>query len=281
MTNHGRFGQNNPSVTVYAATANGNVAPVARLAGKATKENQIQYPAVGPKGTLYISNLNGGTSSGSVTESGSKLNGNIAPFAAITGLRTPEGVALDAASYLYVAVIDSLLVFAPGAKGPATPVRDITGSNTLIANPYEAFVDSAGKQYLAEQNAIYTFAPGANGNVAPEQNIQGSATQLYDVLGVAADSAGEIYATNLDGNNVVVFGPTDTGNMAPTLVVSSSAFNQPWGIFIDGADNIYVANRGNNSIAVFAKTTFGTGVPTAVISGSKTMLNNPIGVAVK
>ncbi len=282
VADHGSFGQsNNPAVTLYQASASGSPTPVARLAGRSTKEDQIQYVAVDSTGVLYVSNQNSGTSSGSVTEYRGLLNGNFPPFNTLTNLRTPEGVAVDSSNNLYVATIDSLLVFAPKARGHAKPIRDITGSNTLILNPYQVFVDASGKQYLAEQNAVYTFAPGADGNVAPLQNIQGSATMLQDVLGVAADSIGQIYATNLNANNVVVFSATATGNATPSLVVTSSAFNEPWGIYIDASDTVYVANRGNDTIAIFSKAAFPTGIPTAVIAGKKTLLDNPIGIAVR
>jgi hypothetical protein len=286
VTNHSAFGagatKSNPSVTVYAATASGNATPLAVLAGAATQENQIQYPAVDASGDVYVSNQNQAGNTGTVTAYAPPL-GNIAPFATFGPYTTPEGVAIDNAGQLYVGTASTLFVYPANATPATAPLHAISGSNTQLtgALTYQVFVDASGKQYLALQNQIVTFAPGADGNATPQNNIFGMLTQLYFVLGVAADSSGTIYATNLNQNTVVEFSSTATGDAVPSGVVTSTSFNQPWGIFIDKNDTIYVANRGNNSIAVFSRATFATGLPTAVISGSATLLDNPIGIAVR
>jgi subtilase family serine protease len=289
VTNHSAFGpggpRNNPSVTVYMANASGNTAPVATLAGSSTALGQVWYPAVDSTGTLYVSDQNTGTTSGTVTEYSQYFNGNYAPKRTISGVRTPTGTAVDALNDLYVATPDSIDVYAPGESGRATPIRTISGSNTGLLNPYQIFLDALGNQYVAEQNAVYVFPAGANGNVAPTVDILGNASGLQDTFGVAADSGGNIYATNTNLNTVEVFTAATVsllgGNVVPTLTVTSPSFNQPWGIFIDSNNTVYVANRGNNSIAIFSSIGFPTGIASAVISGSATGLDNPTGVTVR
>jgi hypothetical protein len=291
VANHDTFGPvaNNPTVTIYPASANGDATPVATLAGSATAEDEIWFPAVDPSGTIYLSNENQGESTGSVTEFAPVTEHlNVAPVATIGGLYQPEGLALDASNNLYAGVEQAIDVFAPGASGtPATMLRQITGANTLLSTSeeYQVFVESTdstpGKIDVAMQNEINTYAPGANGNVTPLQAIFGESTLLVSVLGVAADSSGNIYAADNTVNDIVEFSSTATGDTAPTAIMKSTSFDQPWGIFIDPANTIYVANRGNNSILVFTSGTLPSETPSATISGADTGLDNPTGVYVR
>lgn len=282
VTNHGSFGSGSSpgSVTVYPASAAGNATPVATLAGKATKENEIQFPAVDGNGTLWISNVAQGQSSGYVSGfAAGAQSGDVKPKYTIKNLNSPEGIAVGPNNELAVGTIDCVNFYATHKKH-GTLEGTIAGSNTDILNTYEVFYGN-GNLYLAEQDAVYVYPFDAQGNVAPSETITGTATMLQDALGTASDSAGNIYATNLNANDVVEFAEGANGDATPTLVVTGSAFDQPWGIFVDGNGTVYVANRGNNSIAIFSAAAFPTGIPTATISGAATGLDNPIGVFVK
>ena len=282
VANHSAFGSGSgtPSITVYPASANGDATPVATLSGPATRENQIQFVAVDQLGTLWVSNVAQGEASGYVTGFvAGHQSGNVAPQYLISGLNSPEGVALGPSDALAVGTIDSVNVYT-NRHGRQDLKRSIAGSNTQILNTYEVF-SAHHKLYLAEQDAVYVFPFKADGNVAPAQLISGTATMLQDVLGVASDSTGAIDATNLNADDIVEFAKDANGDAVPTGVVTGNAFDQPWGIFIDGNDTVYVANEGNNSIAIFPAGTLATGIPSATISGADTGLDNPIGVFVR
>ena len=108
---------NTSSVTVYAAGATGNVAPIRTIAGGTTG---LIYPvgvAVLADGALAVSNR--GTSSSSVTVYAAGADGNVAPIRTIaggtTGLNTPGGVAVLADGAL--AVSNGGTPFSHGVRG--------------------------------------------------------------------------------------------------------------------------------------------------------------------
>ncbi len=299
VVNHGDLGDS-PSVTIYPVAATGAAAPLATIAGANTQLVQPFFDVVDSKGTLYVSNQgNPGTqTAGYVTEYASTdQSGNVAPTRTITGLHNPEGLALDSAGNLYVTVVDAVDVFAPGASGPATPIRVLGGSSTTLQNlvlggqPAGIALDSAGDEFVAMGPAVLEFGPAAAGNVAPTTVYggltpgsnpattgppYGSAT-LASCLGVAVD-AGELYCANFNNSSFAVF----VSATAPGLTVESTGADMPFGIFIDTAGEVFVANYKNSSVQVFSSTTtFLTGVATATISGAGTNLNYPYGVTAR
>ena len=85
---------------------------------------------------------------------------------------------------LYVAnEFAGVTVYAEGATGDATPIQDISGSNTGLDFPNDVAVDASGNIYVANggnaySNSVTVYAAGATGNVAPIQDISGSMTGL-------------------------------------------------------------------------------------------------------
>jgi len=67
---------------------------------------------------------------------------NTSPIATIsgnlTGLRNPNGIALDPCGTIYVASIDnaSVIEFASGSVGNVLPIRVISGVDTGLRNPF-------------------------------------------------------------------------------------------------------------------------------------------------
>jgi hypothetical protein len=268
VVNHGNLGDS-PSVTIYPVAASGAATPIATISGANTQLNQPFFDVVDSSGTLYVSNQgNPGT------QTAGYVTGN-----------------------LYVAVVDAIDVFAPGASGPATPIRVIGGSSTTLQNlvlggqPAGVALDSTGDEYVAMGPAVLEFAPGATGNVAPT-NVFGGTTPgsdpattgppygsatLASCLGVAV-SAGELYCANFNNSSFAVF----VSAAAPGVTVESTGADMPFGIWIDTAGEVFVANYKNSSVQVFSSTTtFLTGLATATISGTGTNLNYPYGVTAR
>jgi sugar lactone lactonase YvrE len=124
---------------------------------------------------LYVAD----SGDGSVNEYLSSDNGDVSPTNVITGLSFPEGVAVDGQGRIYVTDRDSIVVYAANATGHATPLRTISGSNTLmngavgltVARSVIAVANGSGK-------SVTIFKEGAKGNVSPLRVVTGSNTGL-------------------------------------------------------------------------------------------------------
>ncbi len=205
VTNSIPFPADSYSVTVYAPGATGNVAPVATIAGSNTGLNGPVGIAVDATGRLYVANAN------SISIYSAGATGNAAPLATIQGSSTgldqlrPTGIAVDASGNVYVTHFvqcfdptytathgESVLVFAAGATGNATPIARIEGSNTGLDGSTGIAVDAAGLLYVANTTecpyyqdwpahpgSITVYAPGATGDALPIARIAGDNSGLF------------------------------------------------------------------------------------------------------
>ncbi len=122
---------------------------------------------------------------------------------------------------LYAANIysTSIVGFAKGASGNATPIVTIAGSNTGLMKPFALAFNSSGELLVADEYAgVFVFAKGANGNVAPLQKITG----LSYPAGVMADSNDHIWAADFTGNSIKEFAATANGNATPLRTIEGS-----------------------------------------------------------
>ena len=209
-----------------------------------------------------------------------------------TGLREPEGVAVDSSGNIYVADWGSLYLYAPDdapdsfvpvgssvtvypALGSSTgllneaPTATISGSNTGLSGPEGIALDSSRNIYVADTSAESLFVYPALGsstgalNEAPTATISGSNTRLDFPQGIALDSSRNIYAVD-DGTNSVTIYPalgTSTGliNQAPGAAISTTmttGLESPTGIALDSSGNIYVADVGIGGSTVFPPSVF-------------------------
>ena len=292
------------SVTVYAAGASGNVAPIATIGGSSSTDNTgLNYPvgiARDGAGRLYVTNPGPNT----VTVFAAGASGNATPATTISTISPanqtgyPTGIALDPAGNVYVTnnqyratgsgIYPSVTVYAPGAGGTAAPTRTITGAHTGMNGPVGIARDAAGNLYVANAgnsccglgNSITVYGAGARGDAAPTATIVGGNTGLDAPSGVALDAAGHLYVANADGNSITVYGSRATGNATPSATITggSTGLNRPVGIALDAAGRIYVANSGNNSITVYAAGASGNAAPLLTIAGANTGLNAPLGI---
>jgi hypothetical protein len=137
-------GQN--EVLIFAAGANGNVAPIRTISGSKTGLNFPDAVAIDGSGNVYVSQWAPGDVFG-VNVYAAGAQGNVAPIQAIAGSKTgvngPVGIAVDAGHNIYVANVDaanqvypgSVTVYAAGATGNVAPIQTITGHNTWINFP--------------------------------------------------------------------------------------------------------------------------------------------------
>ncbi|GAC1405184.1 MAG: hypothetical protein NVSMB64_09600 [Candidatus Velthaea sp.] len=274
-------GHNPASVTIYPATANGNVTPLRKIQGANTRLN-------GPRGVahdsfcdLWVSDSN---PFGVLYKFAAGANGNVAPIATVTGDSTglyfPLQLAIDRMDRVYVANQTNVLSFAPTADGNAAPLRSLTSG--ALDGPYGVAIDTAGKIYVASvgNGSVAIFAPSANGASTPIAVIAGSRTGLQSPVAVAVDSTGRTYVSDRDHlGRVTVFASGVSGNVVPTATITTSSFGG-YGIAVDSGRLFYAIqndfNRGGDGgSAVFAYPpgANGSGLPTATIDGINTGLN--------
>ena len=242
-------GAANPhSITVYAATANGNTAPTRTISGALTGLTGVNGLALDNTGTnLYAVNC---------------------------------GLCFDSSG------VDGILVFpAATASGNVAPSNSITGGNTLLSTPTGITFDSTGDLLVANSanNTVTTYASGASGNVAPTSTLGGAATLMNSPECVRTDSANLIYVCNNNSNSITVYAAGASGNAAPmrTLVGAATGLTNPTSVSFDTTGNMYVANPGSNSITVYAPGATGNQAPMFTVSGANTGLAVPIGLGIQ
>ena len=153
MFGSGKFGP--PSITVHAADATGNVAPVRHIVGPKTQLNWPTGISVdSARGEIYVSNAAGD----SINVYSATASGDVAPIRQIKGpktlLRNPNGVSVDTVNgEVWVANFGNhtATAYKWDANGNADPVRVIRSAplnapTTLISNPYMIAFDGAARR---------------------------------------------------------------------------------------------------------------------------------------
>jgi len=227
------FDGHSDSVTIYAAGATGNTAPIATISGPDTGLGYAWDIAVDAAGRIYVTNVIGGDvfSHNWITIYSAGATGNVAPIATLGGVNHPRGIAVDAAGTVYVASPGdtSIKIFAAGATLPTATIK---GPNTGLVRPFFGIaLDAAGNIYVSDgpTNSILVFAARATGNVAPTATFAGVNTGLDGPHGIAVDAAGRLYVANSSNNSITIYAKGATGNVAPTAVIAgaSTGLNGP------------------------------------------------------
>jgi sugar lactone lactonase YvrE len=291
----------NNTVTVYAATAAGNAAPLRTLRGPARFGVDASGLAVDAVGNLYVAHgLSPYGNRVDVYAGGAQ--GSAAPARIITGKRTrldtPFTVAIDARGALYVAnegtgQTGSITVYAPGAHGDSAPLRRIAGPHSMVQTPQALAVDARGTLYVADygdESRVLVFAPTARGDARPIRVIAGDRTGLNNPSGLAIDATGYLYTLSSGTQRAAVFAPGARGNVAPVRTIAGPRTR------LAGADalilvagNVVVANdpraqnikdaHATDYIGVFAPTARGNSAPVRTIGGPATRLYRPSALA--
>ena len=287
-------------ILIYAAGANGNVAPIDTTAGSNTGLNAPTWIALDAAGNLYVTNVTWTSGMFSITVYAAGAHGNAAPIRTIagsnTGLNGAAGLALDGVGNLYVANsgANSVTVYAAGATGNAAPTATIQGPNTGLAEPGMIARDAGGRLYVVSSilAPITVYAAGASGNATPTATIEADRRPSLDGdWGIARDGAGNLYVTSPGNNTVTVYPARATGQATPKATIATvSPTHQtgyPSGITVDPSGNLYVTNSQYRaaggccypSITVFAAGASENAEPFRTITGSNTGMNAPVAIA--
>ncbi len=234
--------------------------------------------AVDPAGTVYVAagsrvlRVSPGGYIDSIAGDGMyRYRGDGGPATAAR-LDSPFGLAIDAASRLYVSDQGNRRVRAVGRSGI---IQTVAGPNDLAA-PAGLAADPAGDIFIADYEANRIRRLTTNGMLGAA-----AVAGLNHPLGIAADSAGSLYIAD-SGNHSV-------RKLARDGAVSTlgADFDSPRAVAIDRAGNVYVADAGLHVVRRLTppgagSTVAGTGAPgSAGIDGraSAAQLNAPSGLA--
>jgi DNA-binding beta-propeller fold protein YncE len=281
------------SVTVYAATASGDVAPVRTIAGALTLIDTPTGIAVdGVHNELFVANF----FDNSITVYTRTANGNVAPLrriaGALTGLDQPRQVALDLVNdELFVANGggDSILVFSRTADGDVAPLRTITLA--AFDNPRAIAVDTVNNEIfvlLRGPDAVAVYSRTANGAAAALRTIAGGNTGIDSPEGMSVDLVNnEVFVANAAAavQSVTVYNRTDNGNVFPlrTLAGALTGFaDGPAMVLADPTTNqLFVSDGvvGASAVKVFTRTASGDVAPLRILTGPATDLANVAGLA--
>jgi sugar lactone lactonase YvrE len=219
----------NSAVNIYPAGSNGDVAPIATIAGPNTGLDEPRGIALDSGGNIYVTNFLGHT----VTVYPPGSNGNVTPVATIerggptpTGdnaLDNPWGIALDSSGNIYVAGNHVISVFPAGSNGITSPIANIVGPKTRLVGALAGLaLDSDRNIYVANyySSSINVFSAGSDGNVKPIATIKGPKTGLAPNLApesIALDPSGNIYVGN--AQHGLLYRAGSNGNVKPITTI--------------------------------------------------------------
>ncbi len=266
------------SVVVGSAAGNGTVLVLTNGPWTASSNaSWLQIAASSASGVgsaliqfTYSANINAAAQVGTLNIAGltftvTQAGASFVPVTAVTtlissGLKNPQGVAVDTLGNLYIADTGNNAI-----KEWSIGTQQVTALSSAQANPKGVAVDVHGNVYIADtgNNAIEEYTPS-------NQQLNQLITGLAGPTGVAVDGQGNVYFSNTGSNAIVEWNPL---NQQSTTLANTGLLN-PTGVAVDGEGNVYFADSGNNAIKVW------TAANGQVNPLPLTGLNNPTGVAV-
>jgi len=227
------------TITVYPEEGNGDLMPVATIAGVNTG---LAHPVgvAAANGKLYVSDAG----ANAILIFKTTDAGNVAPMTTIAGPSTtlagPSGIAVDSNGNIFVANSGnaSVLMFPASASGDTLPTSTIAGSATQLVKPVAVALDGHGNLLVSDDggkpDAVLFFTATDNGNMSPNKTISGAATMLAAPNGIALDSTGRTVVVNTGNNSIVAFPANATGNQSPNEMIqgAATALSSPIGLAV-------------------------------------------------
>ena len=198
------------SIRIFAAGANGNVAPIATLWGKHTKLTGPNGLAFDSSGRLYVAqqkSVSGGKR-GEIDVFAAGATGDVAPIAVIDGPNTQfrgqelAYVAVDNAGEIFAGGTRNNWIgkFAAGAKGNVAPLAVAQVQPSLTNALHELQV--SGNTVFAAVGEFRDQSPTVHELSTTDLSQNGGLTnKRFTVLHADADAAGKVYVENIIRTN--------------------------------------------------------------------------------
>jgi 6-phosphogluconolactonase (cycloisomerase 2 family) len=263
----------------FAAGASGNVAPIAKIAGTATKIAPVI--GVASDGAGHVLAVDG---TNHVLQFPTTANGNVAPSGeltgAATGLGNVDGIAVVPAFFVNPLVLDAATLGRPyqlalqhdGGVGPIT--WTVAGGALPPGITLSKTGNFGGTPTVAGRA---TFTLRATDAAVPADVVTHSFTLDVSVQPL-------VYAANTGNDTVTAYQLGALGDASPVLTVGGTAtgLGSPTGLAFDALGTLYVANNTAapaGSVTVYAPGANGNVAPVRTIAGSNTGILAPKAVA--
>ena len=272
-------------IATYPATANGNVAPTALVAGRRTQLDGNEILALSRTGAIWT------CKTFRLLRFAPGAHGNVAPDTQIEH-HVPYclGMAVDRTGRVALdgGARNTLQIWAPGASGKDPPRQTIAGSNTGLNGPWGLAFAYGGALYAASIGTpnspnpnIAVFAPRANGNATPLRSI--AKADLHRPYGICIDPERPLlWVANSESSTILAFRLTANGSAQAVRSISGphTGLYRPKAVAVDAAGYVYVNNTQHSiytdAITVYAPDASGDAVPIQTIAGSNVKLGRSI-----
>ena len=227
------------SILIYTPSPAPSATPQFSIGGSNTSLNNPRYLAFTSKKTLFATNYNAGTQTGSVTAYQTYATGNVLPIttaALASGAAQPHGIAILPGDTGYVVAITAPGQFFTSAvavfnTAGNTPLFNIAGSNTGLSAPNGVAVDKNSNIYVANTG-----------------NASVTVYALPSPTPTASPTATPSPTPTPSGSPSPTPSPTpSSNNLSPSTTILSPSFVTPYGLTLDSNGNLYVTDVGNSS----------------------------------
>ena len=215
---------------------------------------------------------------------GRDARGNVPPKRKWDAPHTTYGIAADEqARELFVTIQDdhAVTVFPKDFKEEDSPVRNLQGARTQLADPHGIALDP-------KRGEIFVVNWGTNNERPPLSEGGGGGVRMGKRLGLRKDfPVGRTRAVPGSGkiqlHSITVYPKNAQGDTPPLRVIQGpkTQMNWPGAVAVHpDRGELFVANDTGHEVLVFRADANGDAPPIRVIKGPKTLIRNPIGVAV-
>jgi|GEM_PF-914640 len=268
----------NASVRLFPIDAEGDVAPVAVLAGAGTGLADVRSLAFDSE-NLYVASGSGE----SIRAYAMGPLGDVAPVRTLAGPNTTlggvYGIELDRGELFASSSTGPVCVFDALAAGDAAPLRCInamSGAYAIAQDGNELFI----ARHFVDPTSVYAYARDATAADAPLRHLAGANTGLGCCnLGLAVTPA-ELLVSQYYDARILSFARNADGDSAPLRVLAGPATGlaMPLDISVRGSE-LFVANSATGDVRVYPADAGGDVAPMRVIGGPATGLSTPFSLA--